>query len=82
MIWRVTALDEGRSFTWETSRPGTKVVAHHDLRPGTAGGTAVTLAIQSSGLAVRLVEPLMASMMRRYVGLEAQGLKARAESSS
>jgi len=36
----------------------------------------------SSGLTVRLIEPLMAYMMRRYVALEAQGLKARAELSS
>jgi hypothetical protein len=29
--WRVTALDPGKSFTWESSRPGSKMVATHTV---------------------------------------------------
>lgn len=82
MVWVVTAFDEGRSFTWEASRPGSRVVAGHQLSPAPDDGSAVVLTIRSSGWAARAIEPFTGSMMRRNVGMEATGLKARAESRS
>ncbi|HZT66852.1 MAG TPA: SRPBCC family protein [Acidimicrobiales bacterium] len=82
VVWRVTAVEEGLSFVWEASRPGTKVVAGHVLRPTGAGRTLATLTIDTSGFAARLLAPLLDSTTRRYVEMEAEGLKRRAESTA
>ena len=33
-VWTITAWEEGRSFTWESTRPGIRSVGTHTLRPG------------------------------------------------
>ena len=76
--WQVTTLDEGRGFDWESRAPGLKVLARHTITPGVAG-TRVTLAIQYGGLLGGLVGRLTASINKRYIALEADGLKRRAE---
>ena len=40
--WMVTALDDGREFTWESRAPGIRVVARHLVEPS-ADGSRVTL---------------------------------------
>jgi len=79
--WRVTAVDPGRSFTWESTGMGSHMVASHvvDARPN---GSAVTLSVYSSGWAVTLLGWLLAGTGRRFVEQEAQGLKGRAEASA
>ncbi len=76
--WLVTALDEGREFTWESRAPGIRVVARHLVEPS-AEGSRVTLSIQYSGIVGNLFGRLTASINRRYIALEADGLKRRAE---
>lgn len=76
--WIVTALDEGRAFTWESRAPGMKVVARHVVEPA-ADGSRVTLSIQYSGIFGELFGRLTGSINRRYIALEADGLKRRAE---
>jgi uncharacterized membrane protein len=76
--WSVTAIDEGRGFDWESRAPGLRVLARHQATP-TAGGARVTLSIQYGGLLGGLVGRLTASINRRYIALEAEGLKRRAE---
>lgn len=77
--WRVTAVEAGRAFTWETSGPGTRMVATHTITPRGDGASSVELAIDSSGWAVSLLGWLMAPTGRRYIEMEAVGLKQRAE---
>ncbi|MFN7984881.1 MAG: SRPBCC family protein [Vicinamibacterales bacterium] len=76
--WLVTAIDEGRGFDWESRAPGLHVLARHTISAGVAG-TRVTLSIQYSGLLGGLVGRLTASINKRYIALEADGLKRRAE---
>ena len=76
--WQVTTLDEGRGFDWESRAPGLKVLARHTITPGVAV-TRVTLSIQYGGLLGGLVGRLTASINKRYIALEADGLKRRAE---
>lgn len=76
--WRVTTLDPGASFTWETARPGTRMVATHTVVPRGAGSGA-RLVVDSNGLAVTLLGWALAGTGRRYVEMEAQGLKRRSE---
>ena len=78
-VWRVTALDPGRSFTWETRRPGAKMVGTHTIEARPGGGSTVTLAVDSTGLAVTLVGWMLKSTGRRFIEQEAAGLKRLSE---
>jgi uncharacterized protein YndB with AHSA1/START domain len=80
LTWRVTEVHEGLDFRWETRSPGVHTVASHELTAETDGGTRVTLRVQQSGPLSGLVGLLTGSRTRRYMALEAAGLKAAAES--
>ena len=76
--WIVTALHEGRGFVWESRAPGVHVIARHTIEPVGTGSRA-TLSIQYSGTIGTLFGRLTAAINRRYIALEADGLKRRAE---
>lgn len=76
--WVVTALDEGRRFDWETRAPGLRVTARHVLESND-GGTRAMLAVQFGGFLGGIVGRLTGSLNRRYLALEADGLKRRSE---
>ena len=76
--WIVTALDDGREFTWESRAPGIRVVARH-LVESSGDGSRVTLSIQYRVMVGNLFGRLTAGFNRRYIALEADGLKRRAE---
>lgn len=78
LVWHVTALEPGRSFTWETRAPGTLMIGTHEVTPRGEGSTA-RLHVHSEGIAVSLLGWLMAPTGRRYVDMEAEGLKRRSE---
>ena len=77
--WTITALDVGRSFTWETKSPGFAISATHAISPRDAGGVTVTLSTDVRGLLAPLIGVLTARIGRRYVATEAEGLKRRSE---
>ena len=79
--WRVTELDEGRSFTWVAGRPGVRVTARHEV-DANQGGSRAILSLQFSGLLGPLVARLTRSLSERYLALEARGLKERSEEST
>jgi carbon monoxide dehydrogenase subunit G len=76
--WVVTSLEEGRSFDWESRAPGVRVVGRHRVDPGPTGSR-VTLSIQYSGVIGNLLGRMIGSISRRYIALEADGLKRRVE---
>jgi uncharacterized protein YndB with AHSA1/START domain len=76
--WTIIKVDEGRSFTWETTSPGVCVSASHAISPRDSG-VRVTLATSVRGLLAPIVGPLTARIGRRYVAMEAEGLKRRCE---
>lgn len=80
MLWKVTELTEGRSFTWEARRPGLRLIAAHALDESEANDTNVTLSVHQGGLLGAVFAPLTAGFARRNVEAEAQGLKRAAES--
>jgi hypothetical protein len=75
----VTALRDGREFTWESTVAGVRTVARHAVEPGPSGGARLRLAIDQTGLLAGVVGMLLGKKIRRYVDLEAQGLCAAAE---
>jgi hypothetical protein len=80
-VWKVTALEPNRSFTWTTGIPGLLfVVAVHSVED-VAKGSRATLSLTFSGLLGRAVARLTKKLNERYLALEAEGLKRVSESS-
>jgi uncharacterized membrane protein len=77
-VWKVTALAHGRRFTWVTVNPGVRTEGDHVIEPAGAGSR-VTLSLRFSGLLAPLVSRIYRGLSRRFLSLEAQGLKARCE---
>ena len=80
-VWTVSDLVEGERFTWTSSSPGVHTCASPCV-VGTAAGSRVTLCIDQVGVLGRLVGRLYGGLTRRYVEMEAAGLKQRSESSA
>jgi uncharacterized membrane protein len=81
LVWEVTELVDGQSFSWRSKVPGiTTTGGHHLSTAGTDGRTVtVTLTLDHDGFLAPLVERLLGARSRRYVQMEADGLKARCE---
>ena len=77
-LWTVTALDQGRSFTWKSVAPGLRVYGSHSAE-AIPGGTRATLSLHYEGLLGRLLGRLTAGITNRYIEMEATGLKRRSE---
>ncbi|MCX4749420.1 SRPBCC family protein [Kitasatospora sp. NBC_01287] len=89
-VWRVTAFEPGRSFVWQSHAPGVRTVAGHHLRAGRAEGvesgraegaesTWVTLELRQHGPLAGPAALLLGRLARRYLAMEAAGLKAYCE---
>jgi uncharacterized membrane protein len=76
--WRVTDLDPGRSFTWETSAPGVTTSADHIVRAD-GQGSEITIALRQHGPLAALTVALTRRRVRRYVSMEAEGFRRAAE---
>jgi hypothetical protein len=81
VVWRVKEFEEARFFTWETRSPGVATVARHAVRARN-GGSIVELTIDQTGLLAPLLALLLRKITRRYMEMEAQGLKRRCEGST
>jgi uncharacterized membrane protein len=81
MTWNVTDWEPGEGFTWTASSAGVHTVASHRIEPA-GDGSLVTLSIDQRGPLAWLVALLAGGTTRRYVAMEAAGLKARAESAA
>jgi len=77
-VWTVTELTDGRSFTWESSARGVKLVAWHLIEPD-GDGSKVTLGVRMTGLMATLLGPFLRSLAKRNVRTEAEGVKRRCE---
>ena len=80
-VWTVSDLVEGERFTWTSTGPGVHTRASHRV-VRTAEGSRATLSIDQAGVLGRLVGRLYGGLTRRYVAMEAAGLKQRSESSA
>ena len=76
---RVTSLEPGRSFEWQNSAPGVTTVGDHRIEPRAGGGSTVKLVLRQTGFAAPVIRLLFGGLIRRYVEMEAHGLKRRSE---
>ena len=81
LVWEVTEIEAGASFTWRTSSAGVTTVGSHVIRPAVNDRSAVTLGVDQSGPLAPLTGLLTSRLTRRYVEMEARGLKQRCEAS-
>jgi uncharacterized membrane protein len=79
VTWQVTELTPGRSWAWEARSPGAHTVARHVVIPLDESSTRVEQSIDQTGPLSGLIGRLMAGTTRRYLRMEAEGLKAAAE---
>ena len=76
--WTVTEIDPGRSFTWVARGPGVRSTGTHVVEPH-ADGARATAILDQGGPLGPVVGFLTRGITRRYLAMEAAGLKARAE---
>lgn len=81
-VWTVTEFDPPHGFTWCAYAPAIATVAEHAIVPRSEGGVTVVLSIRRTGLLAPLVDLLYARLTRRYVDMEAEGLKRVCEAAS
>ena len=79
LVWQVTAVEPGRSWTWAQRSPGGTTLATHWVEPLDGGRTLVRQRIDQRGPVGVLVGLLTRRLTRRYLDLEGRGLKAASE---
>jgi hypothetical protein len=77
----MTALEPGRSFTWESYAPAVRVIAQHSVE-SMPNGSRATLSLRYEGWLGRFLARMTAGITNRYLEMEAKGLKARSEDPS
>lgn len=81
-VYTVTEYEPGQNFTWATRSPGITIVGGHHVVSREDGHATVRLTVDQTGVLAPLVGLFAGRLTRRYVTLEAEGLKRRCESGS
>ena len=76
--WTVREADRDESFVWDTTGPGYVVTARHEIRPR-GDGSSLRLQVVMTGLLSSVVWLVTGGVVRRYLDLEAVGLKRYCE---
>lgn len=82
MVYTVTELEPRRYFSWTAASRAITAAADHRVEPGPGGSVTVTLSVRLSGALSPIVGLLYGGLTRRYITMEAEGLKRRCESNS
>lgn len=77
--WQVTEVEPGRSFTWRTESPGTTTVGRHAVVGAGDGASRLTLGLEVTGPVGGIYARLGGGRIRRYLGMESDGLRRAAE---
>lgn len=79
LVWEVTEVDPGVSWTWRQRSTGGTTLARHEVLAQGGDRTLVGQGIDQRGPVGVVVGVLMRRLTKRYLTLEAQGLKKRSE---
>jgi hypothetical protein len=79
LIWEVTDVTPDAAWTWVQRSPGGLALARHEVVAESDRRTLVRQQIDQRGPAGAFVGLLMRRMTKRYLEIEAAGLKARSE---
>jgi uncharacterized membrane protein len=78
-IWRVTQFVPGSGFVWESQTAGTSTIGEHWITAKPDSQSTVVLKLRQTGPLVAILRPFMSKLIRRYIDMEAQGLKQHSE---
>ncbi|GAA2704407.1 SRPBCC family protein [Micromonospora olivasterospora] len=78
-VWRVVAAEPPHGFVWVSRAPGVRTRGGHRIVPLGDGRVRVELTLEQSGLLARPVGWRYGELVRRYLGMEAEGLRRRCE---
>jgi hypothetical protein len=81
-VWRVTNFRPEEAFTWEAKSVGARTIAEHKVIQKAANDCTVVLTIRQTGFLIPILSPFISKLTRRYMQMEAQGLKQRCEDPS
>jgi uncharacterized protein YndB with AHSA1/START domain len=79
LTWLVTEVAPGDSFSWTTRSPGVTTVAEHKVKAESDGTTVTEAILRQTGPLSGVVGVLFGERTRRYMDVEAAGLKRRCE---
>lgn len=79
LVWEVIEVVPQQTFSWRTTSAGVTTLATHQLGLGPADAVTVSLVVRQHGPLAWLIGLLTAQMTRRYVQMEANGLKQRCQ---
>jgi uncharacterized membrane protein len=79
LTWTVTELAVGSSWSWRSKTFGNTTTASHWVEPLDGGRTLVRQRIEQTGVAGVVVGALLRGLTRKYLELEAEGLKVASE---
>ena len=79
LVWEVTDVRPGESFTWRTATAGVTATAVHEIRPLPGERAELTLGLAQAGPLARIVGLLSSRRTRQALQQEAEGLKRCAE---
>ena len=79
LVWEVTEVDPGRSWTWRQRSFGAETRATHEVAAQAPNRTLVRQRIEQRGPLGLIVGLLTRRLTRRYLDLEARGLKSTSE---
>jgi len=79
LVWEVTDVASGRSWTWRQRSRGATTIASHEVVAQDGGKTLVQQRIDQRGPVGVTVGWLTRRLTNRYLDLEAQGLRACSE---
>lgn len=79
LVWEVTEVHPGLSWTWRQRSPGGTTTAWHELVARTVDATLVRQGIDQRGPIGSIVGTLTSRLTERYLAMESAGLKARCE---
>ncbi|GAB7185475.1 hypothetical protein ATKI12_5306 [Kitasatospora sp. Ki12] len=78
-VWEVTGMEAGRSFEWRSQNPAFTTISTHLIEPLGADRSRVVLGVQQKGFMAPLMALAYGKLTRRYVDIEAAGLKRYCE---
>ena len=81
-VWSVTEIEQGHTWTWVATAPGIRSTATHTVASTGDGTCRVDSSLTQEGPLGWVIARVYAGLTRRYLAMEAAGLKARCESSS
>jgi uncharacterized membrane protein len=79
LVWEVSELEPGVSFSWRSVSPGITTLGTHALQETGDARVTVTLGLHQSGALAPIIGLFTAARSRRYVQMEADGLKKSSE---